>query len=997
MAHLCVRIPMQLELRVAERAMQAGLLTEKDLAKADELQKLVSHYKIDLSLEQIILSRHAFTPKDMQQYLICKVQELEIPEIRTYLDPYAMKLFPTWKKQLDEVTPKLQNGEISAKCQKLKEEMKKMSLDLSLAHIALLQQEPSPNVWMNTAVTPVEEKGLLNLARFCERTRNAELLPPNAKLAKLCGSLLRMENIERVLAVQKELEKTYGLKIPAPHIFIETHKVEPYLLHALLLAQLEVNGEEVESWWGGLCLQKFKLPSGVIPLVVEVQQLFQIFLEDCHHLAWLEFPPEKEFALVEYFEKKLSAVMVKETRDIQHTLESADFSLSFLKILGFRQTVSAAELLEGVLSVLYKMPADNVAKIVASFKEVAQKQQKAALDLGAAAGQAQKPAAKFSKALTQTMPISRDHMDKKGKGTSSAANQLMERLKKSRESEEEVQKRAATAATLSRAVETPAETPKPATARQSMSVTLTDDLWRVREAIGKKMITESDVLESLLFQTDNEKGKTQSLCEILLEKNSLSRAQYSELETLTVKDNKVEVIQATREQDMKLTKLLMDYNMIQRERLPKILRIQSTLYSLGLGKSLDKILIDMKALSADMVAPLVAQCTRGTEEKKPAPVAAQPLHVEVKKEALSSERAMIAGLLAIPVVILLAGILVWQWLFPGATSPRRVTPPVITENPSTSVVATGPQATTTVTPKETGIPPVMSPVQRIDSRVDSMPKTEVIIKTPDIVPVALVLPKWRTLDVRYQDTETNARLTLEGELVFTALGEEPPVVQSSLQIWDFWKEKVYREGMLEVGKESFQSRFTLPKPLQPGRYYVRVVFPLQAQLPQVQKVLGHKQPEWWVPFAVGNAKDIEKHVLQNFKELEKRFAGVCRLAEDLQKVRTLPVAQLKSQWRSWSRGWSDRHKQLLEKCQSNQENYFIPMCEFLDAKLLAALTRLQNGYQNVEEWVQGFSLIPPAETPETGVRDFQESWPMACEEKKRLLLHVETFAQEKEK
>jgi hypothetical protein len=182
-------------------------------------------------------------------------------------------------------------------------------------------------------------------------------------------------------------------------------------------------------------------------------------------------------------------------------------------------------------------------------------------------------------------------------------------------------------------------------------------------------------------------------------------------------------------------------------------------------------------------------------------------------------------------------------------------------------------------------------------------------------------------------------------------------VQSKFQLWDVWKEKAYQETKISLSLPTFQVNIAVGKPLLTGFYYGKLLIVPNEQLPEMHNIFS-KEFSWWLPFRVGEVKEITPWIEKNLKSLHTISQDIRRQYEELQKISQEPFPKLKSQWPSFSAKWQRKHSQLA-KWKSAQEEYLIPFCASLENSLLELLKQLKKLHTEVELFVQEVSLIPP--------------------------------------
>ncbi|MCS6955130.1 MAG: hypothetical protein NZM44_02090, partial [Candidatus Calescibacterium sp.] len=439
-------------------------------------------------------------------------------------------------------------------------------------------------------------------------------------------------------------------------------------------------------------------------------------------------------------------------------------------------------------------------------------------------------------------------------------------------------------------------------------------------------------------------------------------------------EKKIEVSHVSSEVDLLLSQLMIDYNIIQREQLQKILHLQTTLRSLGIIRSLDELIIATKTLATDMIKPLVAECIRRKENKlAPTNILGQTGRIdkqkvdtlsalkttqrlEISKTVPSQKLSLGISIIGICTILLL---IVTVFTFTPKTKKTNVI--TNTETAQQNVSNTSLETNTNNTQNKTNTTSTLltksdeKQISTTDTSISenlSTTKISAVIKSQELSRLLvheIILSK---ADLKCENQ------AIEGYLEIT-LGKisADSEFQYKLELWDLWKEKNYWETIVRA-KNKGMIRCALPKKLWPGFYYIHFIFSHTLQEADWQKILPIQDIDWWIPLVV-DSKEISKLIPLNIKKFQTSIGEIKKQMDELQKFSNESLSQQKNRWQSFNKRWQERHKQIMELWKLQEDIYLIPFCAPIQKNALHILKNLEHIYQDVEAYVQGFSLLPP--------------------------------------
>lgn len=162
-------------------------------------------------------------------------------------------------------------------------------------------------------------------------------------------------------------------------------------------------------------------------------------------------------------------------------------------------------------------------------------------------------------------------------------------------------------------------------------IELIGDLAKAKEALFRKICTEEEIVE-LFFSQSKQQSQSSSFLELLQARHKLASEEYQNL--LAISSINTEWMPKTPSSpfDLVLGKILVDHALLQRDQIQQLIRIQTTLRKIGIIKSLQELVVICKALSEDIVKPLVAQCEKKIADAKKNSIE----QTSIKKQAILS-------------------------------------------------------------------------------------------------------------------------------------------------------------------------------------------------------------------------------------------------------------------------------------------------------------------------------------------------------------------------
>ncbi len=159
-------------------------------------------------------------------------------------------------------------------------------------------------------------------------------------------------------------------------------------------------------------------------------------------------------------------------------------------------------------------------------------------------------------------------------------------------------------------------------------IELKGDLAKAWEALSLHVCTEEEMVEALFSLSKNQK---ESFLDILKSKCSISSENYKKLQEVTsVQKEMTDKSPPSSRTDLALGQILVEHNFLHREQIQQFLRTQTNLHKLGIKKTLQSLLIFCKAISEDILNPLIAQCEKMAQDSKQSSVEQK----NIKKQAI---------------------------------------------------------------------------------------------------------------------------------------------------------------------------------------------------------------------------------------------------------------------------------------------------------------------------------------------------------------------------
>ncbi|NUM35387.1 MAG: hypothetical protein HUU50_12625 [Candidatus Brocadiae bacterium] len=940
-----------LELQIAQCAVESGLLKQEELHDASEIQNLCMEMHLKIPLGHIILEKYLPKIEHRNQYLIYTIEKSEIAQIKEYLDPYMMELGSFWEEAM-ALSCLDSSGIELAMAKKIERELRDMDLFVSVLYVLLIQSKNKLQNISNIPYMNIERS--LDLEYFCHRSRGKNILPLHASIHQLTRSILGLKKVEQALQIQKELEQK-KLPIPLLHILIERYSIEAYLLHALLLSQIYCEHNSIQIRWNELCLQKIRMPAGFIPKIKAAQIQCADFLQWSFKLSWLNFTAKKQGEILKVLEKKVSKKKWNESVDISNNLQERKLPLSLLKILALTHVVSQEDLLETVLSVVYNVPDSKMSQAMQSCgqdledtEEENQTESPESIEEKEESPEIIKVVPYNKNILNQTMAISSSHLGKKKK-----TKKTSESVEEEASSTKAVEIKEAEKVIKEEAEKVAKEEKDIKNTRQIFHAS--EDLQRVRMALQENLLDKEGLVRILW---DRSEDLSASIWETIKERSLISPKIHQEISKRPISENMVSSVEkGSNPKDLTLSKILVDYKILTREQLQKLFRVQNILKGLEISISLEELILKTKLVAQEILTPLIEN-----QEKKRQQANALPLKEtsRISRDDLSNKlkqtmRLELPGnkkarnpFVLYSAFFVVAGFLLLLLLSLPSPSEQQ------TKKPQNHFVEKKPDSTLPVIPKN--IEEKKPTMIQEENKASIAAEKKAIHTIPEKSVSTVMLENMEI--VRQKDS-----IFLQGKFSVQPPLQEKIKIQCSL--WDSRKtNKTGEQTVLCEPVFSF-SMTQIPAPLQYGFYYIRIHLDMEEK-PNIVA----KDREWWIPFVYGTTPEIKKSQEAAFQAIEKRSKKIYEMQQELVSLSQKPLQEIKKQWKPFSERWNKKYRQAELEMQKQQANSWTFWDVYWPKEMLSFLDLVRKDYESLQDWVQGFSLLPVT----LKQKDFWEKW-----------------------
>ncbi len=523
---------------------------------------------------------------------------------------------------------------------------------------------------------------------------------------------------------------------------------------------------------------------------------------------------------------------------------------------------------------------------------------------------------------------------------------------------------------------------------KSTVVTISEEMARIREALKEGVIKNEDVIEVFLAHPERSLNANQSLWDFFLERHSISKTQHTEWKEKKFEKTKVDVFHKAMNNDLELSKMLLDYNLLPRERLQSLLLLQNSLGNVGLSFSLEELIIKAKIMSWDIIAPLLEECKRRKEtninaiiEQSLSDLTTQPKKLPTWQE-LKTRRDFWLGIVAC--IFFCIGISLWTSpkkspritnvespsentnITPNITKPQSETTPEITTS-----FQTGTNSSNSSTNPSKNIPSVTVQLTPNDSQKENTSKIEAQSDpTTDKKnePVKTNIIFQNTIPIVQQET-----LILQGKL------EKYLPKVFYVRIWDLDKKIKIAEKNLPLS-QSIQIVWPgIFSTILPGFYFISVEELQDIPLSQKNK----KRSDYiWIFWIVGSSNEIKARHQKYFQNIGERTQIWLGLFSQLQEYITKINEQTPETWAKFSKNFiKDFYK--LQSITKNSS--YVGISYKIEAEFTNILQYTQQNFQDAQNWINRKTLIKPNTQKIQTLNNFYKQWQLIIvQEQKRL-------------
>lgn len=545
-----------------------------------------------------------------------------------------------------------------------------------------------------------------------------------------------------------------------------------------------------------------------------------------------------------------------------------------------------------------------------------------------------------------------------------AAARIMERLQKAKAAAP--QNKPETAAPPARPGK---EKPQP---RPFQEITLTGDLAKLGEALRQKMLKEQDVLATLIAQTQSEsKGAAQPICDILQQRKLLSVEQLKQIKEISELKIPLTVpLPKASALDLLIGNQLMQQNLLPREEVQRILRLQATLHKLAMPITLETLLQATNALAPDVLKNLLDGLRKGVEEKK------KQASTVVESSKAVKRRTALRSFDSKPWPVLrwvsaaVAVLLVMLFLF-VKFAPRPVDKPrTVLEPPPMAA----PQEVAKPVAKPVRKPTVEAdPEEQVAKQMEArglarwgkywltrqqheeLSKRWLAGEKPELT--AIDISAYR---VAYEVRNGKPAILLRGKLNLPALPGGLFLTMQAQLMHAFKEGNAFAEVRFALSEDhTFEVVVDeLPKPLEASVYFLRLSLVAERQSEFLQDFFQLAQQQnlsWWLPFIAGSTAQVEKSVKNRRQSLEDNFKAIGECYQKLQQLPQKDATKIRKDWDSWAGQWQKSMLAIAQKIQEEQARGLIPLFPAVYAEMPQVLQQLNAIQESWDNWQRDFT------------------------------------------
>lgn len=993
-----------IEQKITQRLITEGFVDDAGIQECFEIQKFCNNLGMNLSLHEIIIHKFPKHFFSRQNYLEILIHILETPEISQIIDPCTL--------------------ELGYNCENIFTSHKAEDTELhkSLLANGVVFPKSYTNVLKNSTLRPITdlkirrnnlEKWSINISTLLQTVKNKQLMPLNSTLQKLCGKTIPFETIEKAQELQKKVAGQ--LSLPLIHVLVKKYRIEPYLLHAILISQARIENGKLELWLGGNFISSHNIDAPKSKLFLDAQKILSEFLETSFAMTSLGFRLEKEVIVVENIQKYASSTNWNKAIEMRKQLAQKKFPFSLLKIVWCKNVVSEGKIFFEILKNIYKVPEKQAQTFVStvyseeveeavdeapplmnislsensssdksyldktmSLNNLSERRQKRIHKTASRSGQLPEG---LDKTMSRTGPLKgsaktnsdMQSLDKtisrsgplKGSAKtnndmpsldktisrSSAAEKIRQRVLKAQQKKEDL-----TVLAIEGHLEEDSV--------QTIQAKISKYSLMVRAALKKEYLTEEMVIRAAILQGDNSSPHYGAkIIDILHQENNLDQEQYDELINGVNEDAEAKLPILSKNMDLKISNELITHNMVTREQVQKVLRVQRSLQHMFIAKSVDSLLTRMKIAPADIVEPVVAkikQSLRKTVSNQEMLLSNEPIKSSEKKGTTYS-----IGLLA--GVILLFGVSFYNFsqFYYGVEIER-----------STSKIT---QKNNTTTKQNSNDTSTSTNQNIVENNANNTNKPRHVEKKENVGGIALRPEQLNKMKDPNKDKRSSTVITLKknrieflrrnssyGVIVSMLFDMEKPPgaykLNIKVQLYDAFKNKSYKQeyGQTSDGKCNIIIG-PLDKALCEGLYYIKASIVPSEQTNGIRRFYQiTTTQEWWISYLHSKSNPPKNDILRSIDSEEQRIQKLAKQIykqnQSLEKMLNRKPQEIRQIYEKWREKWQKRQDAINKELQAK---YFIPVFPKTEQHLMTLGEYVNKQSTTLHKWVTSFDLFPP--------------------------------------
>ncbi|WP_372366838.1 hypothetical protein [Candidatus Uabimicrobium sp. HlEnr_7] len=987
-----------IEQKIRQKLVSEGFIDSSELQECIAIKKVSSDLGINISLNEIIIHKFPRQFFNRQNYLEILIHILETPEI---------------SKIIDYCTLELGDG-----CAKIftDQEAQDSELHKSLLANGVVFPKSYTNVLKNTPLRNLQNikirrndlaKWEINLTSLLQTAKNNELMPLNTPLPKLVGKTLPFSTLEKARNLQQKIKGKISL--PLIHILIKKYKIEPYLLHAIIISQARIENDKIELWLGGTFITSHTVNESLKTEFICAQDILTDFLETSFSMNWLGFRLEKEVLVVENLQRYASSQDWAKAIDIRKQLAKKQFPFSLLKIIVYNKFVSESRVFTEVLKNIYKVSPQQAQefarKIYKDNVEEAPPLMNINLDAPSPASDMsylektmslndlgkKRPRPTNTNNPTRSQPTNSNDLNKtitrsgslvkknpdlqsldktisrsgslvkenpdlqsldKTVTRSSTAERIRQRVLKAQQKKEDLTAIAAEGHLEEDAV-------------QTIQAKISKHSLTVRAALKKEYITEDMVVDATILQGDPGFSLYGAkILDILREQKQLTTEQHNEVLDGIPDDAEAKIPVLSKNMDLKISNELIEHNMVTREQIQKVFRVQRSLQHNFIVRSVDGLIILMKVAPTDIVEPVVLKIKQSLRKS----VSNQEIKLSNEPMKSQGQRNPVYSMALIIFTVVLLSISFYNFSsfyydVEKEQSDSKITKSKTSTNANSSneqrVVKNTQNANPNAIKKTTENPKKNVEIKGITLRPHQIAKIEDPNKNKRAAfPITLEKSK-----VVFLNRHSSYGLIIAA---LFKMDRSPGAFKTKVkvQLYDMFKSKVYKEDKVQLNSGKMNVILgPINKKLCEHLYYIKLSIIPKEQTPSIRRFYQIKKTqEWWISYLHSNSNSTSRkeNILRATNEEKNRINKLAKALykqnKSLEKFLKKKPQYIRQNYQRWKNKWQKTQDKINKELQ---DRFFIPVFEKTEKHLFVLSDYVNTQSKTLHKWVTSFDLFPP--------------------------------------